>query len=60
MHTDRPCQRIVPCLLGLLCRHVIIASMAGVVPSAGQAVYSAAKTGLKAYFLSVASELADK
>ncbi|GAB4814418.1 hypothetical protein N2152v2_001464 [Parachlorella kessleri] len=41
-------------------RHVIIASMAGVVPSAGQAVYSAAKTGLKAYFLSVASELADK
>lgn len=42
------------------CRHVVIASMAGVVPSPGQAAYSAAKAGVRAYFASVAAELADK
>ena len=40
-------------------RHVVIASMSAVVPSPGQAVYAAAKSGLRAYFSSVASELAD-
>lgn len=38
----------------------MIASMAGVVPSPGQAAYSAAKAGVRAYFASVAAELADK
>lgn len=41
-------------------RHVVVASMAAVVPSPGQASYSAAKAGLRAYFLSVASELAER
>lgn len=40
-------------------RHVVIASMSAVVPSPGQAVYAAAKSGLRAYFSSVASELAN-
>lgn len=37
--------------------HVVIASMAAVVPSPGQAVYSATKSALRSYFLSMASEL---
>ena len=37
--------------------HVVIASMASVVPSPGQAVYSATKSALRSYFLSMASEL---
>lgn len=40
--------------------HVVIASMSAVVPSPGQAIYAATKSGLRAYFASVASELADK
>ena len=39
-------------------RHVVVASMSAIVPSPGQATYAAAKSGLRAYFLSVASELA--
>ena len=38
--------------------HVVISSMAGVVPSPGQAVYAAAKAGLRAYFGSLKAELA--
>ncbi|KAI7846257.1 hypothetical protein COHA_000237 [Chlorella ohadii] len=38
-------------------QHVIVASMSAVVPSPGQAVYAAAKAGLRAYFQSMASEL---
>lgn len=38
--------------------HVVIASMAGVVPSPGQAVYAAAKAGLRAYFGSLKAEMA--
>jgi len=41
-------------------RHVVISSMSAVVPSPGQATYAAAKSGLKSYFLSVASELAGR
>ena len=37
--------------------HIVIASMAACVPSPGQAVYSAAKSALKSYFLSLSSEL---
>ena len=37
--------------------HVVIASMAALVPSPGQAVYSAGKSAVRAYFLSMASEL---
>jgi dehydrogenase/reductase SDR family protein 7 len=40
--------------------HVVIASMAATVPSPGQAVYAAAKSGLKSYFLSLSSELDSK
>lgn len=40
-------------------RHVVVASMSAVVPSPGQAVYAAAKSGLRAYFSSITSELAD-
>ena len=40
-------------------RQVVVASMSAVVPSPGQAVYAAAKSGLRAYFSSVTSELAD-
>ena len=40
--------------------HVVIASMAAAVPSPGQAVYAAAKSGLKSYFLSLSSELDSK
>jgi dehydrogenase/reductase SDR family protein 7 len=40
-------------------RHVVVASMSAIVPSPGQAVYAAAKSGLRAYFSSVTSELAD-
>lgn len=40
-------------------RHVVVASMSAVVPSPGQAVYAAAKSGLRAYFQSLNSELAD-
>ena len=36
---------------------VLISSLAGVLPSPGQAVYSAAKAGLNSYFLSLSSEL---
>lgn len=39
-------------------RHVVVASMSAVVPSPGQAVYSAAKAGLRGYFSSLASEMA--
>ena len=39
-------------------RHVVIASMSSIVPSPGQAVYAAAKSGLRAYFNSLTSELA--
>jgi dehydrogenase/reductase SDR family protein 7 len=39
-------------------RHVAVASMSAVVASPGQAVYAAAKAGLRAYFASAASELA--
>lgn len=38
--------------------HIVIASMAACVPSPGQAMYSATKSAVKAYFLSLASELA--
>lgn len=41
-------------------RHVVVASMSAIVPSPGQATYAAAKSGLRAYFLSVASEMADR
>ena len=41
-------------------RHVVVASMAAVVPSPGQSAYAAAKAGLRAYFLSMAAELADR
>ena len=37
--------------------HVVVASMSAVVPSPGQAIYAATKSGLKAYFESVAAEL---
>ncbi|KAL6771473.1 hypothetical protein ACKKBG_A26525 [Auxenochlorella protothecoides x Auxenochlorella symbiontica] len=37
--------------------HVVISSMAGVVPSPGQAVYAAAKAGLRAYFGSLKAEM---
>lgn len=37
--------------------HIVIASMAACVPSPGQAMYSAAKSGLKSYFLSMSSEI---
>eukprot|EP00199_Chlamydomonas_sp_CCMP681_P002667 CAMPEP_0119109782 /NCGR_PEP_ID=MMETSP1180-20130426/23323_1 /TAXON_ID=3052 ORGANISM="Chlamydomonas cf sp, Strain CCMP681" /NCGR_SAMPLE_ID=MMETSP1180 /ASSEMBLY_ACC=CAM_ASM_000741 /LENGTH=342 /DNA_ID=CAMNT_0007095743 /DNA_START=116 /DNA_END=1144 /DNA_ORIENTATION=+ len=40
-------------------RVVVVASMAGRVPSPGQAVYSAAKFGLYGYFASLATEIAD-
>ena len=40
-------------------RHVVVASMSAVVPSPGQSVYAAAKAGLKAYFHSMTSELAN-
>jgi dehydrogenase/reductase SDR family member 7 len=40
-------------------RQVVVASMSAVVPSPGQAVYAAAKSGLRAYFSSITSELAD-
>lgn len=42
------------------CRHVVVASMSAVVPSPGQAVYAAAKSGLRAYFASIAAELAGR
>eukprot|EP00884_Botryococcus_braunii_P016676 jgi/Botrbrau1/3692/Bobra.0008s0019.1 len=41
-------------------RLVIISSMAGVVPSPGQAMYSACKEALSGYFLSLATELNQK
>ncbi|EFN55180.1 hypothetical protein CHLNCDRAFT_134329 [Chlorella variabilis] len=41
-------------------RHVVVASMSAVVPSPGQSVYAAAKSGLRAYFASMASELSDR
>ena len=34
--------------------------MAGIVPSPGQAIYSAAKSGLRSYFSSMTSELSDR
>jgi len=37
--------------------HVVVASMAALVPSPGQAVYAAAKSAVRAYFLSMATEL---
>jgi len=37
--------------------HVVVASMAALVPSPGQAVYAAGKSAVRAYFLSMASEL---
>lgn len=37
--------------------HVVIASMASIVPSPGQAIYSATKSALRSYFLSMAAEL---
>lgn len=37
--------------------HVVVASMAALVPSPGQAVYSAAKSAVRAYFLSMETEL---
>jgi short-subunit dehydrogenase len=40
-------------------RLVVVASMAALVPSPGQAVYSAAKMALRGYFSSVATEVAD-
>ncbi|KAI8102485.1 hypothetical protein M9435_006085 [Picochlorum sp. BPE23] len=40
--------------------HVVIASMASAVPSPGQAVYAAAKSAVKAYFLSMATELSSR
>ena len=40
--------------------HVVIASMASAVPSPGQAVYAAAKSAVKAYFLSMAAELSSR
>lgn len=40
--------------------HIVIASMAACVPSPGQAVYSAAKSALKSYFLSLSSELSSR
>lgn len=40
-------------------RFVVVASMAGVVPSPGQAAYSGAKAALINYFNSVATEVAD-
>jgi dehydrogenase/reductase SDR family protein 7 len=40
--------------------HVVISSMAAQVPSPGQAVYSAAKSALKSYFLSMETELHDR
>lgn len=39
-------------------QHVVVASMSAVVPSPGQSVYAAAKSGLRAYFKSVATEMA--
>lgn len=40
-------------------RLVVVASMAALVPSPGQAVYSGAKMALRGYFSSVATEVAD-
>lgn len=39
---------------------VVISSMAAVVPSAGQAIYSASKHALNGYFQSLRSEMADR
>jgi dehydrogenase/reductase SDR family protein 7 len=41
-------------------RQVVVTSMSSVVPSPGQAVYAAAKAGLRAYFASVACEMAGR
>eukprot|EP00887_Chlorella_sp_A99_P004887 scaffold4.g4887.t1 len=41
-------------------QHVVVASMSAVVPSPGQAVYAAAKSGLRSYFSSLASEMAER
>lgn len=41
-------------------QHVVVASMSAVVPSPGQSVYAAAKSGLRAYFASMATELAER
>lgn len=41
-------------------RHVVVASMSSIVPSPGQCVYAAGKSGLRGYFQSLASELAGR
>lgn len=41
-------------------QHVVVASMSAVVPSPGQAVYAAAKSGVRGYFASLSSELSDR
>lgn len=41
-------------------RHVVIASMAAVVPSPGQSVYCAAKSGLRSYFKTLSCEMSTK
>lgn len=41
-------------------RLVIVSSMAGVVPSPGQAMYSGCKEALSGYFLALAAELSQR
>lgn len=41
-------------------RIVVVGSMAGKVPSPGQAVYSAAKTALQGYFKSLQAEVCNR
>lgn len=54
-------QELLPGLLERGRGHfVVISSMAGVRPSGGQAIYSASKSALMGYFLSLRSEMADR
>jgi dehydrogenase/reductase SDR family member 7 len=51
----------LPVMLAQGCGRIVpVASMAGRVPSPGQAVYSAAKHALVGYFASMASEVAGR
>lgn len=54
-------QALVPGLLEKRKGHfVVIASMAGVVPASGQAIYSGTKFALRGYFEALRSEMADR